>query len=74
LRLALANWEVQHEPADGRILLEAALATKDSAAAQSVLDFVKKTRLEDLEINRLAARLNPNNSLGFTEVNRRQQR
>lgn len=57
LMLAQQNWRVQKEPADARIFLEAALATNDKAAAQPVLDWLKKTRLEDQVLAKLAARL-----------------
>ncbi|MCI0353524.1 MAG: tetratricopeptide repeat protein, partial [Acidobacteria bacterium] len=57
LRLAQANWAVQREPRDARILLEAALATQDPAAAQPVLEMLKHTALEDVKLRRLAARI-----------------
>ncbi|MEO6353597.1 MAG: hypothetical protein ABI575_09820 [Oxalobacteraceae bacterium] len=56
LQLAQRNWAVQKEPADARILLEAALAANDKAAAAPVFDWLKKTRLEDHAINALAAK------------------
>jgi hypothetical protein len=57
LRLAEANWSVQHEPWDARTLLEAALASGDSIAARPVLEWLRTSRLEDKQIRRLAARL-----------------
>jgi Flp pilus assembly protein TadD len=57
LRLAQANWQIQREPADARILLEASLATKRVSAAQPVLDFLRRTNLEDIELDRLKAQL-----------------
>jgi tetratricopeptide (TPR) repeat protein len=57
LQLAQQNWTVQKEPADVRVLLEAALAAHDRAAATPVLDWLKKTRLEDQAVNALAAKL-----------------
>ena len=57
LKLALANWAVQREPRDARILLEAALAAPNSAAAQPALDMLKSTALEDVQLQRLAARI-----------------
>lgn len=57
LRLAWANWEVQREPADARILLEAALAAKQPAAAAPALDFIQQNRLEDAQIAQLIRRL-----------------
>jgi tetratricopeptide (TPR) repeat protein len=59
LRLAETNWQVQHEPADLRILMESALAAGDRAAAQPALDFIRKNRLEDVELAKLARQLNP---------------
>jgi Flp pilus assembly protein TadD len=57
LRLAQANWQVQHEPADLRILLESALAAGDAVAAQPALDFIRSNRLEDVELAKLAKQL-----------------
>ena len=54
LRLAQANWRVQHEPADARILLESALAARDAEAARPVLEFIRTNRLEDAQLNKLA--------------------
>ncbi len=42
LRLARDNFGVQHEPADVRILIEAAQAAGDAAAAQPALEFARK--------------------------------
>jgi Flp pilus assembly protein TadD len=58
LRLAQANWEVQHEPADLRILLESALAAGNPGAAQPALDFMRSNRLEDVILAKLARQLN----------------
>lgn len=58
LRLAQANWEVQREPADARILIEAALAAKQPAAAAPALDLIQQNRLEDVQLSELIARLN----------------
>jgi hypothetical protein len=55
LGLAQANWTVQRQPRDARILLEAALAAQDPAAAQPVLEMLKRTALEDAQLKRLAA-------------------
>jgi len=57
LRLARANWEVQREPWDVRILLESALAAGDPAAAAPAVAFVDAHRLEDPRIRALAAQL-----------------
>lgn len=57
LKLALANWEVQREPRDARIVLEAALAAREPAAAKPVLEMLEHTSLEDVRLSTLAARL-----------------
>jgi hypothetical protein len=53
LELAQENWQVQKEPADVRILLEAALAAHDAATIAAVTDWLKETRLEDVQLARL---------------------
>ncbi|MFL6671756.1 MAG: tetratricopeptide repeat protein [Massilia sp.] len=57
LALARQNWEVQKEPADMRILLEAALAAGDRAAAAPVLLWMRQNRVQDLALRGLAAQL-----------------
>ena len=57
LKLACANWEVQREPADARVLLEAALACRDQAAALPVIDWLKRTHLEDVQLASLQRQL-----------------
>jgi tetratricopeptide (TPR) repeat protein len=57
LKLAQQNWQVQKEPADARIFLEAALAAQDKAAARPVLDWLQKTGLQDQALNKLAVQL-----------------
>ncbi|MTW10239.1 hypothetical protein GM658_06445 [Pseudoduganella eburnea] len=57
LRLALANWQVQKEPADLRILLEAALAARVPTAARSALAWRRQRGLEDRIIAALAGKL-----------------
>jgi tetratricopeptide (TPR) repeat protein len=56
LQLAQANWAVQREPRDARILLEAALAAHDPQAAGPVLEMLKSTAMEDIQLRRLAAK------------------
>ena len=56
LALARANWEVQREPADARILLEAADAAHDPAAAAPVVAWVRSSGIEDPTLRALAAR------------------
>ena len=53
LRLAQENWVVQRESADARILLEAAIAAKNKSAAQPVLDWLSRTRLEHIQLQGL---------------------
>ena len=57
LALALENWKVQLEPRDARIVLEAALAVKDPAAAKPVLRWLSESGLEDATLRRLAEQL-----------------
>ena len=57
LQLARDNWEVQREPMDARLLLEAALAAGDRAAARPALEFLTRSGLEDPILARLAAAL-----------------
>lgn len=57
LRLAQANWETQREPADARILLEAALAADAPAAAAPVLAWMAQTKIEDARLATLAGRV-----------------
>lgn len=57
LALARANWTVQREPWDARILLESALATGEREAAQPVLAFLDRSGLEDAALAAAAARL-----------------
>ncbi len=54
LDLARANWTVQREPADLRVLVDAALAANDRAALATAREWIASTRLEDVSI---AARL-----------------
>lgn len=57
LALAVQNWRVQREPADARIVLEAALATRQPQAATEVLEWMRTTGIEDVWLRALAARL-----------------
>jgi thioredoxin-like negative regulator of GroEL len=60
LTLAQANWQQQKEPHDTRILLEAAIAANEPAAAQAVLEFLKQSGTQDVELQRLAQQLERN--------------
>lgn len=53
LRLAAENYAVQREPRDARILLEAAIAAQDAAAAQVVRDWLRSSGFEDARLRRL---------------------
>jgi hypothetical protein len=53
LALARANWEVQREPADLRILLDAALAAHDGATLKGVAEWVAAHKLEDVAVAKL---------------------
>jgi hypothetical protein len=55
VQLASANYQVQKEPRDLRMLLEDALAAKDTAAAQPGRDWLQSTGFEDARIRALAA-------------------
>ena len=55
LKLATQNWQVQKEPADLRILLEAAIAAKQRAQANIALTWLDNTRLEGRALAQLAA-------------------
>lgn len=59
LRLAQENWTVQKEPADLRILLEAAVAAGDRAALAAAREWIAATGFQDAGIARLL-RANPN--------------
>ena len=54
LRLAQSNWAIQKEAADMRILLEAAVAARDRAAAKPVLDWIAAHQVEDVALKALA--------------------
>jgi tetratricopeptide (TPR) repeat protein len=57
LGLARRNWQVQREPWDTRLLLQAALAAGQPQAAAEALEFLQKTKLEDPVIEPLAQEL-----------------
>ena len=56
LKLARENWAEQREAADARILLEAALAADDAAAAAPVLQWLAASGFESRMLQTLAAR------------------
>jgi len=57
LGLARRNWASQKELADARVLLEAALAAHQPAAARGVVDWMKTSGVEDPALARLARQL-----------------
>jgi hypothetical protein len=57
LALARSNYAVQREPADARILLEAAIAAGQPEAAAPVRDWLRANRVESVVLLALAARL-----------------
>ncbi len=57
LTLARENWAEQREAADARILLEAALAARDAAAAAPVLQWLADNGFESIVLQSLAARV-----------------
>jgi hypothetical protein len=54
LDLAQRNFSVQREPADARVLLEAALAADDVHATQPVLDWFRETGIDVPRLQSLA--------------------
>jgi predicted Zn-dependent protease len=57
LALARANWDVQKEPADARVLLECALAAGEPEAARVVTDFLGETKAEEPRLVAARARV-----------------
>lgn len=57
LKLARENWAEQHEAADARVLLEAALAARDRAAAQPVLRWLADSGFASVPLQQLAERV-----------------
>jgi tetratricopeptide (TPR) repeat protein len=57
LVLATANWEVQREPADARILLEAAQAAGNAPVAAPALTWMRDNHVEDVRLQQLSAKL-----------------
>lgn len=57
LALARANYAVQREPRDARILLEAALSVRDAGAARAALDWLLTSGFEDPRLRQLGQQL-----------------
>ena len=51
LKLAKANWEVQKEPTDARLFLQAAHAAQQPQAATPVLEWMQTNKIEDVHLN-----------------------
>lgn len=62
LRLATENYAVQKEPRDARIVLEAALADRNPAAAAAVLEWLRTSGFEGGILRALAQQLQPQQS------------
>jgi Tfp pilus assembly protein PilF len=57
VKLARENWAIQKEPADARILLEAALAANDTSAAFDLRTWLARNKFEDATLAKLNSRL-----------------
>jgi Tfp pilus assembly protein PilF len=57
LKLAVSNHELQREPADARVLLEAALAARSRDAAAPVLQWLDANKVESVALRDLAERV-----------------
>ena len=57
LALAQQNWSTHRTPYDARVLLAAAIACRNAAAAKPVIDWVAATGLEDRGVEELVKRL-----------------
>jgi len=57
LQLALENWRVQREPWDARVVLEAALAAGAPSAAAPILQWLRRSQLENIRIQGLVEQL-----------------
>jgi Tfp pilus assembly protein PilF len=56
IELAVANWAIQKEPADARVLLEASLATGDRTHEQVARAWFRRAGVADDYVERLVAR------------------
>ena len=55
LELARRNFAVQREPADVRVLVEAALAARDAAVVREVREWLAETGLQYAAVERMLA-------------------
>jgi Tfp pilus assembly protein PilF len=56
LQFAVANWQTSREPGDARVLLEAALAAQQPAAARPAVEWFTTNRVEDAKLAALVAK------------------
>ena len=54
LKIAQANFQVQREPRDARVLLEVAVAAGDASAAQAAREWLHSSGFEDAHLRSLA--------------------
>lgn len=57
VELAARNWNSQREPADARLLMTCAIAAGRPAAAEPVLDWMRRTGIEDADLHALRERI-----------------
>lgn len=57
LAAARSNYRIQREPADARVLLEAAVAARDPAAAAPAIEWMSRNGVESVALRRLAEQL-----------------
>ena len=57
MKRSLANWNVQREPIDARLVLESALAAHRAADARPVLDWLAASGCEHVDLQQLERRL-----------------
>jgi hypothetical protein len=55
VQLASANYQIQREPRDARVLLQAAIAAKDSSAAKPVQDWLQSSGFEGVQLRQLVS-------------------
>jgi tetratricopeptide (TPR) repeat protein len=55
LSLAQANWAIQKEPWDARLLLETALAARNWQAARPVITWLRTNHVEDMQLQQLVS-------------------
>jgi len=59
LTVAAANYRVQREPRDARVLLEAAIAARNAGAAQPVRDWLRSSGFEGAHLRQLGSASGP---------------